>query len=99
VKIGDLLLANHKSALKRIRSSEKKRVRNRLVRSRARTEVKKAQTLIQGGDLENARQATLEAIRTLDKAAVKGIVHKNNAARRKSRLIKRLHELEAQKKS
>mgnify|MGYP006374874861 CR=1 FL=1 len=76
-------MANHKSALKRIRSSEKKRVRNRLVRSKTRTEVKKARTAIQAGDVENARQATLEAIRTLDKAAVKGVLHRNNAARRR----------------
>lgn len=90
-------MANHKSALKRIRSSEKKRVRNRLVRSKTRTEVKKARTAIQGGDVETARQATLEAIRTLDKAAVKGVLHRNNVARRKSRLMKRLAKLEAQK--
>ncbi|MBI5957107.1 MAG: 30S ribosomal protein S20 [Chloroflexi bacterium] len=90
-------MANHKSALKRIRSSEKKRVRNRLVRSKTRTEVKKARTAIQAGDVENARQATLEAIRTLDKAAVKGVLHRNNAARRKSRLMKRLAKLETQK--
>jgi small subunit ribosomal protein S20 len=90
-------LANHKSALKRIRSSEKKRQRNRIVRARARTEVKKAKSLMHQGDIETARQATLEAIRTLDKAASKGIVHPNNAARRKSRLVKQLQSLEAQK--
>lgn len=90
-------MANHKSALKRIRSNEKKRVRNRVVRSRARTEIKKARVLIQEGDLETARQAALEAIRTLDKAAGKGILHPNNAARRKSRLMKQLAQLEAQK--
>jgi small subunit ribosomal protein S20 len=88
-------LANHKSALKRIRSSERKRVRNRVFISRARTEIKKARTEIGGGDLETARQATLRAIRTLDKAANKGILHRNNAARRKSRLMKRLAALEA----
>jgi small subunit ribosomal protein S20 len=97
-KTGDLLLANHKSALKRIRSSEKKRQRNRIFRSKARTEVKKARASMDQGDLQTARAATLEAIRTLDKAAVKGIVHPNNAARRKSRLMKRLAELEAQAK-
>jgi len=88
-------LANHKSALKRIRSSARKAQRNRIVRSTARTEVKKARLTIQNGDLETARQATLEAIRTLDKAASKGILHPNNAARRKSRLMKRLAELQA----
>lgn len=87
-------MANHKSALKRIRSSAKKYQRNRVVRSKARTEVKKARLTIQNGDLETARQATLEAICTLDKAASKGILHPNNAARRKSRLMKRLAELQ-----
>ncbi|GAB4428315.1 MAG: hypothetical protein Kow00106_23770 [Anaerolineae bacterium] len=51
------------------------------------------------GDLENARQATLQAIRVLDKAAVKGILHPNNVARRKSRLMKRLARLEAAAKN
>lgn len=90
-------MANHKSALKRIRSSARKMVRNRTFRSKARTEVKKARALIQTGNAADARQATLEAIRTLDKAATKGILHPNNAARRKSRLMKRLAELDAKK--
>ena len=90
-------MANHKSALKRIRSNERKRVRNRMVRSRARTEVKQARAAIETGDLESARAATIDAIRALDKAASKGIIHRNNAARRKSRLMKRLAQLEAQK--
>jgi SSU ribosomal protein S20P len=62
--------------------------------SRARTEVKKARMAIGTGTLEEARQATLEAIRMLDKVAAKGILHKNNAARRKSRLVKHLAALE-----
>lgn len=90
-------MANHKSALKRIRSNEKKRQRNRVWRSRTRTETKQADAAIQAGDVEEARQATIEAIRVLDKAANKGVLHKNNAARRKSRLMKRLAELEAEK--
>lgn len=94
--IGDLLLANHKSALKRIRSNERKRLRNRYWRTRARTEIKKARAFIKAGDLEQARQAAKEAVRVLDKAAVKGILHPNNAARRKGRLMKRLAELEKQ---
>jgi small subunit ribosomal protein S20 len=91
-------LANHKSALKRIRSSERKRIRNRVFISRARTEVTKARAEMSGGDLEAARQATLQAIRTLDKAANKGILHRNNAARRKSRLMKRLAALSSEAK-
>ncbi len=88
-------LANHKSALKRIRTSERRRVRNRIYISRARTEIKKARAQIGSGDLNAAREATLAAIRTLDMAAAKGILHRNNAARRKSRLMKRLNALEA----
>jgi small subunit ribosomal protein S20 len=94
---GGIELANHKSALKRIRSSERKRLRNRVFISRARTEVKQARTEIDGGNLEAARAATLEAISVLDKAANKGIIHKNNAARRKSRLMKHLATLETKK--
>ncbi len=88
-------MANHKSAIKRIRTSERRRVRNRVFISRARTEVKQARTAIAGSDLTAAREAVLTAIRVLDKAANKGILHKNNAARRKSRLMKRLAALEA----
>jgi small subunit ribosomal protein S20 len=96
---GDLLVANHRSALKRIRNSEKKRQRNRVVRSRTRTEIKKARALMDSGDLENAIPATREAIRQLDKAATKGVLHRNNVARRKSRLMKRLAQLQAQQES
>ncbi|MBX3066333.1 MAG: 30S ribosomal protein S20 [Anaerolineae bacterium] len=88
-------MANHKSALKRIRSSEKKRVRNRIVISKARTEIRDARDAITAGSVKDAQAATLEAIRTLDKAVSKGILHSNNAARRKSRLMKRLGVLEA----
>lgn len=91
-------MANHKSALKRIRSNERKRVRNRIVRTSVRTEVKKARQSLDAGNMESALQTTREAIRALDKAAVKGVIHPNNAARRKSRLMKRLAQLEAQQK-
>jgi small subunit ribosomal protein S20 len=94
-------LANHKSALKRIRITERRRVRNRFFVSRARTEIRKAREVIATagatGDREAARQATLDAIRTLDKSVSKGILHRNNAARRKSRLVKQLAALDAAK--
>jgi small subunit ribosomal protein S20 len=86
-------LANTKSAIKRIRQNEKKRLRNRFFRGNARKSVKKARLAIEDGDLDAAQQATLEAVRALDKAAEKGVVHKNNAARRKSRLMKSLAAL------
>lgn len=89
-------MANHKSALKRIRQSEKRRIYNRTYRNRARTYVKKANATIETGDVQAAIQATREAIKDLDMAARRGVIHKNNAARRKSRLMKKLNELVAQ---
>ena len=83
-------MANIKSAIKRNKQNEKRRVRNRVYRGGARTFVKKARTSLQGKDLQVAQQDTLEAVSALDKAAEKGAIHKNNAARRKSRLMKRL---------
>ena len=90
-------MANHQSALKYNRTSERRRIRNRLVITSTRTFVKKARTVIGDGDANEARAAVVNAIRALDKAASKGIIHKNNAARRKSRLMKRLATLDAGK--
>lgn len=87
-------MANHKSALKRIRSNARKRMRNRIYKSRTRTEVKKAQVAI-AEKSDTATEATRQAISQLDKAASKGILHKNTAARKKSRLMKRLNALQA----
>ena len=86
-------MANTRSALKRIRSSEKKRQRNRIFRSSARTYVKKARQLItEQGQTEESQAAVRQAISALDKAAQKGVIHKNNAARRKARLMKMLNQ-------
>ena len=87
-------MANIKSAIKRNKQNEKRRVRNRIVRGRARTSVKKALVGIEEGNIEEARSATLVAISALDKAAQKGVIHKNNAARRKSRLMRHLSAME-----
>jgi small subunit ribosomal protein S20 len=89
-------LANIKSQIKRNRQNEKRRLRNRYFSGRARTFVKKARRSIEGSGLDEARQATRLAISALDKAAEKGVLHKNNAARRKSRLMKRLAAMEKQ---
>jgi len=88
-------VANHKSALKRIRSSEKRRQRNRIVRGGTRTSVKKARVGIAGKDMVVADTAVAEAVSALDKAAAKGVIHKNNAARRKSRLMRQLNQAKA----
>jgi small subunit ribosomal protein S20 len=82
--------------MKRIRTNERKRVRNKTYNSRIRTEVKKARTALSGTDKEEAIAQTREAIRLLDMGANKGIIHKNNAARRKSRLMKHLNQLLAE---
>lgn len=79
-------MANTKSAIKRIRQNEKRRLRNRAVRSKVRTAVKTARA----AEGEGQRAAVLEAIRTLDKAVTKGVVHRNTAARKKSALARRL---------
>ena len=89
-------MANHKSAIKRIRSNERKRIRNRVYNSRTRSQVKKARLLIEGNDKDQAIVETREAIRLLDKSANKGIIHPNNAARRKSRLMNHLNALLAE---
>ena len=87
-------MANTKSAIKRIRQNAKRRVRNRIYTSKARTMVKKARVSVEEGGVENARTATLEAISALDKAAEKGTLHRNNASRRKGRLMRRLAQME-----
>jgi small subunit ribosomal protein S20 len=89
-------LANIKSQIKRNRQNEKKRVQNRIYRGRARTSVVKArEATITGASFDEAKTVVALAISELDQAAQKGIIHKNNAARRKSRLMKRLAALGA----
>ncbi|MGC8877855.1 MAG: 30S ribosomal protein S20 [Anaerolineae bacterium] len=85
-------MANTKSALKRARQNEKRRLHNRVYRSAARTYVKKVRRLVEEGNLDDARVAIVSAVKALDKAAQKGVIHKNNAARRKSRLFKLLNQ-------
>jgi small subunit ribosomal protein S20 len=87
-------LANTRSAIKRMRQNPKRRLRNRVFTSRARTFVKKARTAIEDGEVASAREVTMAAISALDKAAEKGVLHHNNASRRKSRLMKQLAALE-----
>ena len=85
-------MANTASAKKRIRSSERKRERNRVFRASARTYIKRTRTLMEQGDIEAAEEVARQACSTLDKAARKGILHPQNAARRKSRLMKALNQ-------
>ena len=86
-------MANIKSQIKRNRQNEKRRVQNRVYRGKARTFVARARTAIESTNVEEAQAAVLQAVSALDRAAQKGIIHKNNAARRKSRLMKHLNTL------
>ena len=82
-------MANIKSQIKRNKQNERRRVKNKAVRSELKTRTKVATTAAEEG-AENADELARLAIKRLDKAAAKGVIHKNQAARRKSRLVKRL---------
>ena len=87
-------MANLRSAKKRIRQNVKRRMRNKYYRTRARTQIKSAREFIQTGERDSAAEAVHQAVSALDQAASKGVIHRKNAARRKSRLMKRLAEME-----
>ena len=77
---------------KAVRIAEKKRRRNRSVRHSVKTYTTKAQKLISGGEPETAQSAVVQAVSMIDRAAQKGVLHRNSAARRKSRLMKKLNQ-------
>lgn len=83
-------MANIKSQIKRNRQSERLRQRNKSTRSALKTQIKGFTELVDAGDSAAAQEALRDASRALDKAASKGIIHKNTAANKKSRLTKRL---------
>jgi small subunit ribosomal protein S20 len=91
-------LPNTHAAEKADRQNARRRTRNRIIRSGTRTQVKTANTVIAEGSVADAEKATVEALSALDKAAQKGIIKKNNASRRKSRLMKKLNTLRTEKK-
>jgi len=87
-------LANKKSTIKRLRSAERRQLQNRIHRGQTRTAIKNARHAIAEGHLDKAQEAVRVAIKALDKAAQKNVIHKNNAARRKSRLMQQLNQAE-----
>ena len=87
-------MANIKSQIKRNKQNQKRRMRNRVYRGTARTYVRKAEAAIKVGDAQASQEEVLKAIKALDKAASKGVIHKNNVARRKSRLVKKLNSMQ-----
>jgi small subunit ribosomal protein S20 len=88
-------MPNIKSAIKRVLVNDKNRAHNATMKSTMRTTVKNAEVALAGDNVEAAKEALLTASKKLDKAASKGLIHKNAAARKKSRLAKRLNSLNA----
>ena len=88
-------VANHPSALKRHRQSEKRRLRNRTIRSRLRRIVRDVRTALAGKNVDAAEQSLAHATRALDKAVTKGVLHRNNAARKISRLTRAVTQMRA----
>jgi small subunit ribosomal protein S20 len=83
-------MPNNAAAEKRMRQERKRRLHNRMVKSIVKTQITKARQAINAGE-ENAEEAVRAAVSELDRAAKKGVIHHNNAARRKSRLMKQLN--------
>ncbi|HYX48873.1 MAG TPA: 30S ribosomal protein S20 [Ktedonobacteraceae bacterium] len=82
-------MPNNAAARKRMRQEQKRRLHNRSVKSLVKTQITKARTAVALD--ENAEEAVRAAVSELDRAAKKGVIHRNNAARRKSRLMKQLN--------
>lgn len=86
-------MANIKSQMKRIRTNEKRRLRNRSVKSELHTLVRRTREAVAAGDKETAQAALYIASKKLDKAVSKGVIHRNQAANRKSKLAKLVNTL------
>jgi small subunit ribosomal protein S20 len=88
-------MPNIKSAIKRVKINEKKNVQNTMIKSDMRTAVKKVEAAVVLNDATAAKSTYAEAASKLDKAAAKGLIHKNAVARKKSRLMKKMNSLNA----
>lgn len=88
-------MPNIKSAIKRVKINEAKNAQNTIAKSAMRTSVKKVEAALVNNDATAAKETFVDAARKLDKAAAKGLIHKNAAARKKSRLMKKMNTLNA----
>lgn len=88
-------MPNIKSAIKRVKINQTRTLRNAAAKSALRTAIKKFEQAVVNNDLATAKDLLFNAARSLDKAVTKGIIHKNAAARKKSRLTKKLNKLSA----
>ncbi len=90
-------MPNIASSKRQIRTDARRTLRNKNVRTRVKTEIGKAERLITAGKLEEAQKAVAAATSQLDKAGVKGVLHSNNTARRKARLVAKLNKAKSAK--
>jgi len=90
-------MAHHKDAIKRIKQNEKRRLRNKSVRTVYRNRIKQVKIAVAAGDLESAQTALLSARRAIDQAVTKKVLHKNTAARYISRLSRSVNTLKSEK--
>ncbi|MFQ5841936.1 MAG: 30S ribosomal protein S20 [Thermodesulfobacteriota bacterium] len=88
-------MATHESALKRQKQDEKRSQRNVHIRSTLKTLIKRVRLAVEAKDIDKARTALAEAIRAIDKAKSKGVIHRNTASRKVSRLTKRVNSLQS----
>ncbi len=86
-------MATHKSAIKRDRQNKARRVTNSSVKSATKTEIKKVLAAVEEKNAEDSSKALTEAIKVINKAASKGVYHKNNASRKISRLTRKVNAL------
>jgi small subunit ribosomal protein S20 len=91
--VGGVILANIKSAKKRILVAAKKTERNKAIKSKVKTMIKKVDSAVAAGDKELAKANLVVAVSEIDKACQKGIIHKNTAARKVSRLTQKVNKL------
>ena len=88
-------MANIKSAIKRVKINNKRRAHNASIKTEMRSAIKNVEKLVKSNDIESAKKAVVVATKKLDKAARKGLIHKNAAARQKSRLAKLVNKVSA----
>lgn len=88
-------MPNIKSAIKRVKVSDERRAHNGAFKSDMRSAIKRFEAFVNNNDVENAKSALVEAVKKLDKAARKGLIHSNVAARKKSSLTKKFNGISA----
>ena len=86
-------MPNIKSAIKRVKVTEKKNLRNRMVKSAMKTQLKKFEAAAAESNRENAEVAYKAAVKSVDRAVSKGLIHKNNAAHKKSKMAAKLNAM------